>query len=65
MEAIKSRISKLKTLTDEDLKRKDMIQEKKDLVRSLANERRKVRYGAKYDNDFEYKCLYEFDSVKD
>lgn len=37
LEAIKSRISKLKTLTDEDSKRKDLMQDKKDLVRSLAN----------------------------
>lgn len=42
-----------------------MIQEKKDIVRSLFNERRKVRYGAKYENDLEYKCIYEFDSVKE
>lgn len=41
------------------------MQEKKELMRSVLNEKRMVQFGAKGTSNLEYKCIYDWDTARE
>ena len=65
LEKIKKKLENDRVNLQKRQKEKDIIEDKKQMFRSLLNERRALQLGPKAKPNLEYKCLYDFDTAKE